>query len=114
MTYDLEAVALLQALVKQAPPDALLAFYQRFVELHGQRPRAVEMLHAGYNPRAVRQHSGSWLRFVHSQGRLSADETAALEQASDLLSELEVTSMTRSYRSAWAPFSALTPLVAIR
>ena len=98
MTYDLEAVALLQALVKQAPPDALLAFYQRFVELHGQRPRAVEMLHAGYNPRAVRQRSGSWLRFVHSQGHLSGDEMAALEQASDLLNELEVASTMPSTR----------------
>ncbi len=42
-----------------------------FNEVHGVRPTAVEVYQDGYNPRSVRERSGSWAQFVASMGDLT-------------------------------------------
>ena len=66
VTYDLETIDILRALAQRAANklDALKRYYQDYVELHGTRPTAAEAFRDGYNPRAVRQQTGSWLGFV--------------------------------------------------
>ena len=56
VTYELETVEILKALLRRsATEDALDRFYRDFKALHGLRPTAVEMYQDGYNPRAVRE-----------------------------------------------------------
>ena len=99
ITYELEAVRIIESLfrVPQAP-DAIRAFYEDFRERHGQRPRAVELLHEGYNPRSLRKSHGSWHRFVRSMDDLTEDERAVLDQHANFLEALEITPMTKSYK----------------
>lgn len=105
VTYDLEAMEILRSILQ--PPrggEALRAFYEDFRSRHGVRPSAVELFHAGYNPRATRKSYGSWLGFVRTMDDLSSEQKTLVKDASRsgtpgaLLSELETTPMTKSYK----------------
>ncbi len=98
VTYDLEALNILKALIGRPGPEIVRARYRDFEELNGARPTAVEMYHEGYNPRSVRNQHGSWLRFVQQMGGLDASQQAALHEAGGFLDSLETTAMTRSYK----------------
>ena len=76
----------------------IVRFYQDFKQRHGQRPRAGEAAHEGYNPRSVRRYYGSWFRFVKRMEGLTEDEDAVLDQAGEFLDVLEKTPMTKSYK----------------
>lgn len=99
--YDLRAIDLLRGMLRPSSRgDALVAWYEDFIERSGGRPRAVEAFHEGRNPRAVRTSHGSWLRFLDAQGGLPPDEAALLagEDTGRFLDMLEVTPMTRSFK----------------
>ena len=49
-----------------------------FRAVHGVRPTAVETYQDGYNPRSVRERSGSWSQFVASMGDLTSEQQRAL------------------------------------
>ena len=98
VTYDVEAVNILKALIGRPGPEVVRTRYRDFEELNGARPTAVEMYHEGYNPRSVRNQHGSWLRFVQQMGGLDASQQAALDEAGGFLDSLETTAMTRSYK----------------
>jgi superfamily II DNA or RNA helicase len=108
VTYDLEAVNILRALLPSTP-DVFRAWYEDFRDLHGARPRAVEAFLEGYAPRAVRRSHGSWFRFVDSMGDLDETQAAVVRDlaaepgsipmpsAGRFLEELETRPMTRSF-----------------
>lgn len=99
VTYELEAVDILKALLRRsATQDALERYYQDFKALHGVRPAAVEIYQDGYNPRAVRAQAGSWTRFVASMGDLTTGQSRALEAHEALISSLDTTEMVKSYK----------------
>jgi superfamily II DNA or RNA helicase/diadenosine tetraphosphate (Ap4A) HIT family hydrolase len=99
VTYDLEALNILRALLPPEPPsDALREYYEDFRDRHGQRPSATETFHDGYLPRSARKEYGSWLGFVRTMGDLTAEQRSALDLGGRLLSGLETTHMTRSFK----------------
>ncbi len=100
VTYELEAVDILKALLRIPPEDVIRAWYEEFRERHGERPSAVEAFHEGYTPRAVRKTYGSWLRFVNAMGNLPPDARRLLEEPilGRFLDHLEVTAMTKSFK----------------
>jgi len=101
VTYELEAINILKALMPPHPrdPAALLRRrYHDFLEIHGVRPTASELHFEGYNPRAVRPQFGSWLGFVKSEGGLGHAEESAFEELRDFLEALEATPMEKSYK----------------
>ncbi len=64
VTYELEALDLLLRLLRSTGKgDALEAFYEDFRQRHGARPTALEVFHAGFDPRS----NG------HGEGSLSSD-----------------------------------------
>lgn len=97
VTYDLEALDILRALIRQ-PRDGeeLAAFYRDFRDRHGTRPTASEVQHAGFNPGRT-GHAG-WLGFVNDMGDLDPAAQAAWTAHRALLDEIETTRMTRSYK----------------
>jgi superfamily II DNA or RNA helicase/HKD family nuclease/diadenosine tetraphosphate (Ap4A) HIT family hydrolase len=99
VTYDLEAIQILRALVQpRAAAEALTAFYENFRDRVGVRPSATEAYAEGYNPITARQHHGSWLGFVRDMGDFSPEQEEAWSVLGDFLNQLEVTSMTKSYK----------------
>jgi hypothetical protein len=99
VTYDLQTVEIMKGLLRLAKPDdALRLYYTDFQERVGVRPRAVEVFHDGYTPRAARRSYGSWLRLVRAMGDLSPAQQAVLQQTGDFLDELEITPMSKSYK----------------
>jgi hypothetical protein len=71
-------------------------FYRDFEERHGIRPTAVEVFHAGINPRSNSERS--WLGFVERMGGLLSSEKAAWSSAKDFFISLEKTETSRSYK----------------
>ena len=99
IVYDLAAIDIMRALLRFPNSDnALKEYYEDFRETHGIRPSAIEAMHDGYLPRAARKAYGSWLDFVAAMGDLSEMQKLALEESGEFLRELDVTSMTRSYK----------------
>ncbi len=97
VTYELEAVNILRALLRiPKEPEALKAWYESFRERHETRPTALEVHHAGYAPRSVSKTHGSWLGFVKSMGDVSSVFEGS--PAGDFLKHLEITPMTKSYK----------------
>jgi hypothetical protein len=100
VTYDLETIDILKALARVTANrlDALKRYYEDFALLHGVRPTATEAFHEGYNPRAVRPQTGSWLGFVVSAGGLTPEQASSYQRHKVFLEELETTPMTKSYK----------------
>lgn len=99
VTYELEAVNIINSLLrKPRAPEAIKAYYIDFRERHGERPRAVELLHEGYNPKTLRKSHGSWLRFVRAMSDLTPAQQRVLEEHGDFLDAVEVTEMNRSFK----------------
>ena len=100
VTYDLKSIEILKGLlrVSTSPTEALKAYVQDFVALHGVRPTALETHRDGYSPRSARANYGSWLGFLKSLELLSDDELHGLEEAAEFLGVLEITPMARSFK----------------
>jgi superfamily II DNA or RNA helicase/diadenosine tetraphosphate (Ap4A) HIT family hydrolase len=99
VTYDLEAIQILRALVRPTGMgEALESFYRDFRDRVGRRPLALEALSEGWNPGSARQHYGSWLDFVAGMGDLTPEQTQVWQTLAPFLRELEVTQMTKSYK----------------
>jgi superfamily II DNA or RNA helicase/diadenosine tetraphosphate (Ap4A) HIT family hydrolase len=99
VTYDLEAVDILQGLLRLPKGDeALRLYYEDFREREGVRPRAVEAFHEGYNPRSARKSYGSWFGFVRAMGDLSDSQADVVKSYSGLIEALEITPMTKSFK----------------
>lgn len=96
VTYELEAIEILEGLLPPARTNALHWYYQDYKDRIGARPTASEALHDGYNPRAT--GAASWLEFVRSNGDLGPAEQEVLGRHSEFLSALESTQMTKSYK----------------
>ena len=62
------------------------------------RPTAVEVYQDGYNPRAVRERAGSWIRFVASMGDLTDEQRRALKSHGAFIDALDTTEMVKSYK----------------
>jgi superfamily II DNA or RNA helicase/HKD family nuclease len=99
VTYDLEAIDILKSLLRLGRREAMVeAYYNDFKERNGERPRAAEALHDGYDPRSVRPRYGSWLAFVDAMGDLGERQRRLLREAGDFLIAIEKTDMTRSFK----------------
>jgi hypothetical protein len=100
VTYELEAVEILKGLLRRTTrqDDALERYYRDFKSLHGVRPTATEVYEDGYNPRAVRERAGSWIRFVASIGDLDATQQRVLERHGTFVDALDTTEMVKSYK----------------
>ncbi len=100
VTYDLEALEVLRALL---PPKPLIQeYYEDFRERNGVRPQALEAFHDGFNPRAHGVHArfGSWFGFLEQMGDLSVERSALRggSRAAEFLKRLETTAMEKSYK----------------
>ncbi len=101
VTYDLEAIEILESLLRPPQTEETLRFYyDDFMARRGERPRAVEAFHDGYNPRAARKSFGSWVRFIDHMGGLDEATATVAKQGrtGEFLDTLEKTPMTKSYK----------------
>ncbi len=98
VTYELETVRILRALIRETPPgEALEEFYRDFRDRVGRRPLAIEMLNEGYNPGGSRAHHGSWLDFVRNMDDFSPTQDQAWAILMPLLRALEAMPVTNSF-----------------
>ena len=85
ITYDLEAIDILDRLLKRDGQDAIDLWVSDFVEQQGTRPQLSELQNAGLNPRALFTKYGSWfgyLEYRHTQQPvyLSGQNVRLIEQ----------------------------------
>lgn len=97
ITYDLEALDLMQRLLRPTSQgDVMAAYFEDFLQRMGRRPTATEMLHAGFNPQG--SGHGTWIAFLRSQSALTAEEARAVARHGPFLENLTRTTMVRSYK----------------
>jgi superfamily II DNA or RNA helicase len=97
VTYDLEAIDLLRSLLR--PPTRQQSFEAMYRELRlrsDDRPKAIDMFHAGFDPRNSGQ--GSWFEFVRRRGDLDSEESEILSRFAAVLDVVATTVMNRSYK----------------
>jgi hypothetical protein len=100
VTYELEAIDILQALLRKTSSEdnALVEYYKDFRHLHGQRPTATETYHDGYLPGSAKSIYGSWLDMVNAMGDFDELEQNTLSVHGQFLKGLETTNMSKSYK----------------
>jgi superfamily II DNA or RNA helicase/diadenosine tetraphosphate (Ap4A) HIT family hydrolase len=97
VTYELEALDLLQQLVRTTDQgDALEAFYVDFRQRHGVRATALEVFHAGFDPN--RTGHGRWLNFVKDMGDLDPQQAEVFDRHQSFFTALSTTPMSKSYK----------------
>jgi hypothetical protein len=95
ITYELEALDMLRRLLRPAARgDAFEAWYLDFKERFGGRPTALDMFHAGFNPRA--SGHGRWFDFVRDQGALT-DALAAMRREGALPGQVGIDALTARF-----------------
>jgi len=98
ITYDLEALDILESLVPRAAgsADILQVYYEDFRARIGIRPTAIETFHDGYNP--SRTGRESWLYFVSEMGGLTHQEQRLVRTHKSFFASLDKTKMVKSYK----------------
>jgi superfamily II DNA or RNA helicase/SAM-dependent methyltransferase/SOS-response transcriptional repressor LexA len=94
VNYDLQLIEFMKDLM----PDGAARDYQTLAASLGRRPTPAEYLRAGGDFTRVRRQYNSWFELVADQGDLSAEEQAVVSARRYFLSEIETTSMARSYK----------------
>ena len=95
---ELDAIDLLQAMVRARPADIAVYEYVTFRDAHGRRPTAAELFAAGVSFAPIKEGHESWFHFVASQGDLSVDEARVLERHPAWFADLLRTRMTKAYK----------------
>jgi len=100
ITYELEAVEVLEKLLRPSTGEGLLReTYEEFQLVHDRRPTAREMHMAGAMRRTVVKASfGSWFGFVSQMGGLDYLQRDVLDHFSGFLSDIESSRMNLSYK----------------
>jgi superfamily II DNA or RNA helicase/diadenosine tetraphosphate (Ap4A) HIT family hydrolase len=103
ITYDLEAIDILERLLKRDGQDAIDLWVSDFIEQQGARPQLSELQNAELNPRALFTKYGSWFGYLeYRQAQqpvyLSAQDVRLIEQYRAWWRELCVTAMTKSFK----------------
>jgi superfamily II DNA or RNA helicase/diadenosine tetraphosphate (Ap4A) HIT family hydrolase/HKD family nuclease len=99
--YSLEAVQLLEAMVRQRPSGATDVLRDLCVQLAdetGLRPSALQVALAGGSVRATRRRDSTWFGFVDELGLLTDEEQRVVAAAGAFLAEVQTTPMTRSFK----------------
>jgi len=108
--YELGLVELFEQLVRRGAHDELENWCLEYLAETGTRPSADQAFRAGFNPGSVRQVHGSWFAFLASlEERATAGapapvpvlveaEAQALRECGELLRDLEVERLTKSYK----------------
>ena len=100
VTYDLEALDILESLLPKRPPgaasDVVQLYYEDFRDRMGCRPKAMEVFHDGYDPRTA--DAASWVSFVGQMGDLSEREMRLVRQHEKFFASLDKTRMVKSYK----------------
>lgn len=97
ITYELEALDLLQSLLRPSDRgDEIDAYYIDFKMRNGRRPTALEIFHAGFNPKNTGH--GSWFNFVKSKNDFTNTEQEILQLHGWIFDRISITRMTKIYK----------------
>jgi superfamily II DNA or RNA helicase/SAM-dependent methyltransferase/SOS-response transcriptional repressor LexA len=94
VNYDLRIIEFLKELDEGSTERDYEALYETF----GRRATLTEFHRAGASVTSMRGRFGSWFELVRFMGHLSSDEADVLAAHADLLREVEVTAMTKSFK----------------
>jgi superfamily II DNA or RNA helicase/SAM-dependent methyltransferase len=107
VNYDLKIIEFLKSLDSAGTQKE----YEALRGSLGRRPTLAEFYRAGASVQAMRQQHGSWFELVDTMGDLSDDEIHAATTLGGALREVEVTSMTKSFKmvllEAWLEMDGL-------
>jgi len=107
VNYDLKIIEFLKSLDSAGTQKE----YEALRASLGRRPTLAEFYRAGASVQTMRQQHGSWFELVETMGDLSDHEIHVVTTLGATLRELEVTSMTKSFKmvllEAWLEMDGL-------
>lgn len=107
VNYDLKVIQFLKSLDSAGTQKD----YEALRASLGRRPTLAEFYRSGASVQAMRQQHGSWFDLVKAMGDLQDDEVRAVDALGGLPREVEVTSMTKSFKmvllEAWLEMDGL-------
>jgi superfamily II DNA or RNA helicase/HKD family nuclease len=97
LDIDLEAKDLLRQFL---PPNRAAAVegYRAMRDELGRRPTMPELFSRGFLPATIRARHNDWFTFVQTEGDLTSEEAAALQEGGPWFRMLELTALNRSYK----------------
>lgn len=97
VNINLQAINILEQLVF-SNIDKQVDVYQGLRDSLGRRPTLSEFYYAGGAVETLRKEHGNWFRFMESQQDLSTQESLILRRHIVFLTEIETTSLTKSFK----------------
>lgn len=94
VNYDLTLIDFLKALDSGGPARD----YEALKETFGRRPTLAEFHRSGASVQAMRRQHGSWFELLRDMNDLEDTERQVLDGQIDLLREVEVTAMNKSFK----------------
>lgn len=94
VNYDLKIIEFLKSLDSAGTQKD----YEALRASLGRRPTLAEFYRSGASVQAMRQQHGHWFSLVEAMGDLRDDESQAVNSLGELLREVEVTPMTKSFK----------------
>lgn len=95
VNYDLAILDFLKSLDSGGPQKD----YEALRAVLGRRPSLTEFYRAGSSLQDMRRQEGSWFELVRSMGDLSESELAIAQRFAELLREVELMAMTKSFKA---------------
>jgi superfamily II DNA or RNA helicase/diadenosine tetraphosphate (Ap4A) HIT family hydrolase len=96
--YDVRLVDLLRSVARVGARSALEDYCRSYADERGNRPTAVQVFEAGYNPSAVRSRHGHWFGFLEDIDLLGGEEREVARRHGDVLAGIEKDAITKSYK----------------
>jgi superfamily II DNA or RNA helicase/HKD family nuclease len=97
VNYDLGSIEFMEKLI-QTRVDQQIEIYRALRESYGRRPVLAEFYRAGGGVDAIRREHGQWFAFVKDESDLEPTELRCLTEYGELFTELETTSLTKSFK----------------
>ena len=94
VNFDLQLIDFLKSLER----PGLQQEYEALKQSLGRRPTASEAYRAGMSMSAVRKGYGSWFGMLRAFNELETDELTLVTDQENMLLDIEVTSMNKSYK----------------
>ena len=96
--FDVGLVEVLSTIARVGARSVLEDYCRSYADERGNRPTALQVFEAGYNPASARSRHGHWFGFLEDMELLDEEERDVVSRDGEVLAGLEKEAVTKSYK----------------